>query len=412
MFEQRPIDLPESGTGQPEVVPSALDPRSAVAPAGGRSGGPSDPRRRFLAVLLIVSAIVAGVTWWVASETKSPRQIAAEAGAPAPSSILAPVERRVLERVVAVRGKVVAPETTKVVVAASSSGGAPVVTAAPLAAGALVEEGAVVAEIALRPVIVLAGPIPMFRDLELGSEGRDVLQLQQALDRLGLVPDTGGVLGPATAAAVARLYAGHGYAAPNPDPTATGRGGRRPVVLRSELAFVGSLPARLAGRPPHVGQTAGKSIARLTGGGLFARALVTVADRDQIRPGARASIRVLGVRVPGRVASIGAVERRRGSDLQAYPVRVQPRAGALPRRALGRDAQIAIASARTRGRTLVVPLAAVSSAADGSARLTRVRGDQSSVVTIRPGLSANGFVAVHASAADLRAGDQVVVGRR
>jgi peptidoglycan hydrolase-like protein with peptidoglycan-binding domain len=292
----------------------------------------------------------------------------------------------------------------------SDQSGTPIATAAPLRLGALVEEGTVVAEIALRPVIVLSGDIPMFRDLSVASAGRDVLQLQQALVRRGLTPETDGVLGPQTVDAVAKLYAFRGYAPPNPGAQ-TGRGARGgPVVLKSEVIFVRGLPARLLGRPLRVGQTVQGAVARLSSGGVFVRAAATSADRGDIRIGSRATIRVSGRGVSGRVTAIGALTRKRDSDLRAHPLTIQP-TKPLPRRLLDRSVQVIISARATRGRTLVVPVAAISAGADGSARLTRVRADETTPVRVRPGLSANGYVSVRTQPGDLRPGDQVVVGR-
>lgn len=367
-------------------------------------------RPRLLAVVLLAALAIAGITWWVGAGAKSPRQAAAEAGAPSPSAILAPVEFRTLRKVVAVRGRVVAPMATTVTVAGAGGSGLPVVTAAPLGRGQLVGEGTVVAEIALRPVIVLSGSIPMFRDLELRSQGRDVLQLQQALIRRGFALVADGVLNHATAAAVARLYELRGYRAPHPGAATPGGKDRGAVVLQSEVAFVRHLPARLVGAPLRLGQKAKEAVAKLSAGELFLTASVSSTDRAHLRIGSRAVSRVGGRRIAGRVSAIGAPTRSRGSTLETHRITIRPRRPPS-RDLLGREVQVSITSRGTGHRVHVVPVAAISAAADGAARLLRVRGGKTAAVRVEAGLSANGFVAVRARPRDLRPGDQVVTGR-
>ena len=84
--------------------------------------------------------------------------------------------------------------------------------------GTVISEGAVVAEIAGRPVIALEGDLPMFRTLQQGAVGTDVAELEKALTRLGLLgspPDNR--YDAATRDAVAALYRSTGYSLPADD---------------------------------------------------------------------------------------------------------------------------------------------------------------------------------------------------
>ena len=86
-----------------------------------------------------------------------------------------------------------------------------VVTAAP-ERGTEIVEGSVAIEISGRPVFLLEGEIPAFRDLRPKAVGPDVLQLEKALARLGYLdgePDQEWDL--ATGAAVAAWYESNGY---------------------------------------------------------------------------------------------------------------------------------------------------------------------------------------------------------
>src|SRR5690606_15295164 len=73
-------------------------------------------------------------------------------------------------------------------------------------------EGDVAVEVVGRPVFLLQGDIPMYRDLRPGATGDDVLQLEEALARLGVFagePD--GTWDQMTGAAVAAWYEQAGY---------------------------------------------------------------------------------------------------------------------------------------------------------------------------------------------------------
>jgi multidrug efflux pump subunit AcrA (membrane-fusion protein) len=96
-----------------------------------------------------------------------------------------------------------------------------VITEPPTPLGTQVSEGAVVYEISERPLLALAGSVPMYRDLTVGMSGIDVQQLEDALSRGGLNPGSvDGVYDQRTSAAVVRWYASAGYPAPAPPEAA------------------------------------------------------------------------------------------------------------------------------------------------------------------------------------------------
>ncbi|MGH3371052.1 MAG: peptidoglycan-binding protein, partial [Nocardioidaceae bacterium] len=93
-----------------------------------------------------------------------------------------------------------------------------VVTGKVPAVGATITEGKAILEITGRPVIALAGVLPMYRALRPGSRGPDVLQLEQTLRRLKFNPGTvDGVYTADTGDAVARLFRAAGYEPPEVD---------------------------------------------------------------------------------------------------------------------------------------------------------------------------------------------------
>lgn len=137
------------------------------------------------AVVLLVGAS-AGLGWWFGRGIRSPAQIAAEAEPPEPSLITVEVERRELSANVITRADV-GYDAPAILSLGGALGGRPdvlVVTAAPKR-GEDLAEGAAAIEIAGRPVFLLVGDIPVFRDMRPGIQGPDVLQVEQALARLG-----------------------------------------------------------------------------------------------------------------------------------------------------------------------------------------------------------------------------------
>ena len=160
------------------------------------------------------AVLVAGAAGWIGGrQIKSPADVAARTAAPAPSVIVAPVEKRALASEVVVRGTVRYGAPQGVSLATSGwKKATDIVTAAPTK-GATLGEGDVAMATSGRPVFVLRGDKPSYRDIGPGTSGADVLQLEQALARLGLDPGpVDGVYDGTTANAVAALYARSGWA--------------------------------------------------------------------------------------------------------------------------------------------------------------------------------------------------------
>ncbi|MEU6016299.1 peptidoglycan-binding domain-containing protein [Streptomyces sp. NPDC047515] len=157
---------------------------------------------------------LSGAAYAASTVIKSPAQAAAEAGAPVPDVLTAVVKRRELKESVILRGTVAATQTVDVVpTAGGEGGGTPVVTRLSAKAGDEVSEGTALVAVSGRPVFVLKGKLPAFRDLKPGANGDDVAQLQDALARLGYGSgsDMAGTFGPGTQSALAKFYSSIGY---------------------------------------------------------------------------------------------------------------------------------------------------------------------------------------------------------
>jgi peptidoglycan hydrolase-like protein with peptidoglycan-binding domain len=176
--------------------------------------------RRNLIVGLVLVAILAaaGVGWLLGSSIQSPAEVAAQAEPPEPSLITVEVKQIELTTRVIVRGDIVYDEPEQVGLSGSMGPTveAPVVTLV-LEEGMSLEEGDLALEIAGRPVLVLEGEIPMYRDLRPGSRGIDVEQLELALERLGYFEETPDeIWGTETADALQAWYGEVGYAPEGP----------------------------------------------------------------------------------------------------------------------------------------------------------------------------------------------------
>ncbi|MFI6465523.1 peptidoglycan-binding protein [Streptomyces sp. NPDC050538] len=231
----------------------------------GTTAGPAR-HRRWLVATVALSVLLIGAGVAAAQLIRSPAQAAAETAPPEPDVLTAPVEHRVLKDTIVLRGTVRAGQTVEVAPqsAGGDGAGAPVVTRVPVKAGQRVRDGQVVLEVSGRPVFVLPGAIPVYRDLRPGAEGRDVAQLQSALRGLG--HDTGGdakdAFGEGTKAALARHYASIGYDPRQSETDATDRlATARAAVRAAERALQDA--EGLAGGGGESGDGGGQ----LTGGG-------------------------------------------------------------------------------------------------------------------------------------------------
>jgi hypothetical protein len=175
-------------------------------------------RRRVLVGVSSVAVLSLGLGVVAGSRLTSPADAAARTAAPKASQITVPVEKRSLSSKVVARGDTSFDGAVNLRVETAGLGTPAVVTGKVPAVGAAITEGKAILEITGRPVIALAGVLPMYRALRPGSRGPDVLQLEQTLRRLKFDPGTvDGVYTAETGEAVARLFRAAGYEPPEVD---------------------------------------------------------------------------------------------------------------------------------------------------------------------------------------------------
>lgn len=369
--------------------------------------------------LLLAMALLVGAGWWARGRIKTPGELDSDA-AIEPSYITATVEMRVLSTNIRTRGDVVSIGSVDVRAGTYVGSGEPIVTRAPPQPGARVREGDVIAEVALRPVFVLQGSIPVFRDLTPDADGADVRQLQAALRRLGFDPGpVDGHYRSRTSDAVRAFYQGAGFE-PLEDHLRVGEpeGAQTDAtpgfgVPRAEVVFVPALPAVVRQVYVGVGDLASGPLVTLSFGGLVVDTSIRPSDRVLVDVGSPALVTggVLDVELPAVIQSIDA----RPAPIDGAPDSIAVRLRFLEQpdqRLAASNVLVIIPVESTHGPALVVPTAAVSSDANGLP-FVQVLEPEGVVrrVIVNPGLSFGGFVEVATIDGALSEGDEVIVGR-
>ncbi|MGW0591810.1 peptidoglycan-binding protein [Streptosporangium sp. NPDC002607] len=175
------------------------------------------------------------------------------------------------------------------------------------------------------------------------------------------------------------------------------------TVPPGEVVFLPKLPARLHKSTVKAGELVDKSIATVTSSTFVVSGSVDVAEAERLKTGLNASIETeAGKTVPGTVTSLG------GRDAKgAVSVMITPASMRSLKKLAGAPVTVRVTIGATDQEVLVVPAAAVVTAADGKARVqVEIAPDQTKEVEVRAGLSADGAVEV---AGDLKPGDMVVI---
>lgn len=295
--------------------------------------------------MLVIAGAVASVAllaggWAVASVFRSPGQIASDAAAPPPSVITAPVEQGVLAETLTVQGEVRAGDQTSASLTAAGEGGVAVVTDAPVAIGSQVSPGQVLLEVNAQPVFALPGAFPFFRDLRTGDTGRDVEQLQRALNTAGYSTTADGIFGLETERSLTSLYADHGYQvpkevvaedrsaatedapAPTQDPSSPSNPAAQPaqpvpvaptvpemqaVATSSSFVVTSVLPATVVAAPG-VGSLPDDAAVVFAKGSPIASAMVIAATAAQLEVGFEAKATIAGAEIPLVLQNIGVAD--------------------------------------------------------------------------------------------------------
>lgn len=180
---------------------------------GRRSGDPKPWQGKRLVALIAavaVASLLAGIG--IMQFIVSPAELAARTAPPKAGLITVPIEKRKIENAIVTRADIGYAGSVEATI--EGGGDRAIVTGRVPKVGSVLKTKSIALEVAGRPVIVLPGDLPAYRDLSVGLAGPDVVQLKAALSGLGYSVDGGNAYTAATAQAVQALYSDIGYPAP------------------------------------------------------------------------------------------------------------------------------------------------------------------------------------------------------
>jgi peptidoglycan hydrolase-like protein with peptidoglycan-binding domain len=382
-------------------------------------------RRRTIAGIGLGVVIVAAVAGWFAGTfIQSPAEVAARRSAPEASPILVPAEERLLSTDVVTRGtaRFGSPQTLSLTPTALKSGRA-VVTRLP-EVGDELAEGDVMMTVSGRPVFLLEGSEPSYRDLGPHIEGEDVRQLEAAIERLGIDPGpVDGLFGNRTESAVVQMYRAAGFDAVRATeeqlaeirPLEAGlvRNARAEAGIQvpaDEVIFVPNTPVRVTELAVAPGDEPVGAIMTVTGVVVTIDSSLPLEEAPLVQEGMEVLIDEpdLGIEETGAVSRVADTPGTDGVD--GFHVYLEVLVDGAPPTLVGASVRLTIPIESTEGPVLVVPVSALSLAPDGSSRVQRATDGGLEFVGVDPGLSAGGFAEVTPIDGTLEAGDLVVVG--
>ncbi len=475
-------------------------------------------RKRFLTIFAVLAIVVAvaAVSWIAGSSIQSPAEAAARTAPPTPSPILVPVEERVLTSDVVTRGTArygLPQEIT--LVPSSLKADVGLVTTLP-ARDTQLNEGDLLLTVSGRPVFLLQGEIPIYRDFLPGHAGEDVLQLEFALQRLAFDPGPiDGTYDEQTSTAVSDWYTSQGWqsfaatpaqhgniraleqqlaaarqdeagaeaaaeaaplavevaraeaqatnklaqnavAAAGADDLEAAQAAAQAAELAGELAiqqaldaqelaqrqaqtavslveqltadlqaaqrdagvkvpadeivFLPDLPVRVEQNHADIGDRAGGPILTVTNNQLAIDSSLPLDEAPLVKAGLPVAIDEpdLGFEATGTVQRVALTPGTDGVD--GFHIYFETLVDETPDTLEGFSLRLTIPVQSTAGSVLVVPISALSLAADGTTRIQVEENGQLQFLAVEPGLSADGFVEVNPLDGSLTPGQLVLIG--
>lgn len=313
--------------------------------------------------------------------------------------VWAKVEERTVSEGLAIAGTTKAGETAPI---SARTNGEPVLVYQNQKPGNVLKAGDFIGIIGADPVFVLEGPLPLYRDLNLGDNGDDVLAFQKALNSAGYATAQSGTVTEDTLEAVTRLHRAHLTGVPGEGVTSIARsnyailpGGSHTVTA---VAAVGQLISD------------GNPIASVETSEPYVESSVELAVANKLKAGDRISLRTSTGSVEGTITSIG--------ELQNDPTKgaaksVRFNADDPSKLTPGQSASIT--SKGNTSTTLAVPTTAVRQDSQGTYVLVEKGGSSTSTSKEAPATervnvevlrTAGGYAAINAN---LSAGQKVLV---
>jgi len=175
-----------------------------------------------------------------------------------------------------------------------------------------------------------------------------------------------------------------------------------------EIVFVTNLPIRVQEVSAAVGAPASGSVLSITDNQLAIDSALALDAANLVKPGMPVAIDepALGIKATGVVSAVAATPGTRGVD--GFHVYFETRVDKTELQLDRVSVRLTIPVSTTKGAVTAVPVSALSLAADGSSRVQVDNNGRFEFVTVKPGLSAGGYVEV--TGEKLAPGQRVVVG--
>jgi hypothetical protein len=177
-----------------------------------------------------------------------------------------------------------------------------------------------------------------------------------------------------------------------------------------EILIVSATPIRVSELSIHVGETLDGPLGTVTDATIAIDGSVPIESAGLITEGMKVIIDEpdLGIEASGVVSRVADSPGTNGVD--GFHVYFEVRVDGDPGNVVNASVRLTIPIESTGEAVLVVPISALTLAADGASRVQRQVGDELVQVIVEPGLSAHGFVEVTVLDGELGVGDLVVVG--
>jgi hypothetical protein len=177
-----------------------------------------------------------------------------------------------------------------------------------------------------------------------------------------------------------------------------------------EVVFIRTLPVRVEDVTATIGGTAAGPLLTVTDNQLAIDSSLPLNAAPLVKPGMPVAIdeQALGIKATGVVEMVATTPGTRGVD--GFHIYLGVRVDSTPVRLDGFSVRLTIPIESTKGAVTAVPVSALSLATDGTSRLQVERNGALEYLTVKPGLSANGYVEVAPLDGKLAPGQLVVVG--
>jgi hypothetical protein len=181
-------------------------------------------------------------------------------------------------------------------------------------------------------------------------------------------------------------------------------------VPADEIVFLPTMPVRVQELTAIVGNVASGPVLSVTDNQLAVDSGLPLDAAPLVKAGMPVAIdeQALGIEATGRVAWVAETPGTNGVD--GYHIYFEVRVDPTPTPLHGVSLRLTIPIESTDGAVTVVPISALSLAADGTSRVQVEKEGALEYLTVKPGLSADGFVEVTPVGGTLAAGQLVVVG--